>query len=85
MNEQKLERTNAAIDEMKKSLSALMGTLDAKRADISRQKENYQNNVAKKNAEIEKLKQALSMAAQKIESSALKIDEVIKENGSGNN
>ena len=85
MEDQKLEQTTAALGEMKESLNALMRALDAKRNTLAQQKENYKNNVTEKNAEIEKLKQALSMAAQKIEKSALKIDEVIKENGSGNN
>ena len=49
------------------------------------QKEAYKNNMAKKNAEIERFRQLMVTAVQKIDSSAQKIEEVIKENGTSNN
>ena len=52
---------------------------------MSLKPERTLNNMAEKARQIEELRKALNMAAQKIGESVENIDEVIRENGSGNN
>ena len=85
MDMQNLHQTSIAVADLKQSLSRLRDVLLKKKNAISQQRDAYKANIATKNAEIEHLKQAVTTAAQKINSSIQKIDEVIGENGSSNN
>lgn len=85
METQKLERTEQAINRLKESVGTLSQIVDEKKAAFAQKKETYKNNMAEKTQQIEALRKALSMAAQKISDSVENIDEVIRENGSGNN
>ncbi len=85
METQNLEQTEQAISRLKESVSTLSKVVDVKRAAIAQKQEAYHNNMAEKARQIEELRKALNMAAQKIGESVENIDEVIRENGSGNN
>ena len=85
MIDQNLERTNAALSELTQSVDTLKVVLKKRKAALLQQKEAYQNNMAQKNAQINRLKSALETAVDKIGRAAQKIDEVLEENGTSHN
>jgi len=85
MEEQNLERTNAALKELGSSIENLRHALNVKKNAFLQQKEAYKNNIQSKNAEIGMLQKAIEDAYQTVSQSAQKIVEVIEKNGTGNN
>jgi len=85
MEEQNLEKTNFALDELKKSVHGLKDMLDDKKTSIIQQQEAYRSNMFQKNKKIDELQSALEMTIKKIEVMAQKIDGVIEQDGSSNN
>ena len=78
MAQQNFEQTNLALDALKQSVDDLFGILNAKKNGIIQQKESYRKNIEQKNAKIDMLTKAIENAAEKINQSVQKIDEVTK-------
>ncbi|MBR2300210.1 MAG: hypothetical protein IJ870_06555 [Alphaproteobacteria bacterium] len=85
MADDNFEKTSAKLDELSRSIEALKAVLEVKKTAVCQQKEAYKGNMAQKNARVDELKSALEMTIQKLDTATRKIDEVISENGSGNN
>lgn len=85
MADENFEKTNAKIGELGRAIESLKDVLANKKTTVCQQREAYKNNMAQKNAKVDELKNALEMTIQKLDTTAQKIDEVIRENGSGNN
>ncbi len=85
MEEQQFQQTIEALEQIRESLDVLKNAIEGRKNALFQQKEAYKNNMAAKNEEIMRLKNLVADAAQKVGNCVLTIDEVLKENGSGNN
>ena len=85
MEEQQFQQTKEALEQFKESLNVLKNAVEGRKNALFQQKEAYKNNMAAKNEEILRLKNLVASAAEKVSNCVLTIDEVLKENGSGNN
>jgi len=84
MDMQNFEKTAESLTLVAQSLDRLRAVVNGKKNSLWQKRGDYENAVAQKNAQIERLKKVVAQTAEKIGQSAQKIDEVIKENGSGN-
>ena len=82
---QNFEKTTESLTLVAQSLDRLSAVAKNKKNSLWQKHSNYENTVAQKNAQIERFKKVVAQTAEKIGESAQKIDEVIKENGTGNN
>ncbi|MBO4285094.1 MAG: hypothetical protein J5895_02550 [Alphaproteobacteria bacterium] len=85
MDMQNFEKTTESLTLVAQSLDRLSAVAKNKKNSLWQKHSNYENTVAQKNAQIERFKKVVAQTAEKIGESAQKIDEVIKENGTGNN
>ncbi len=85
MNMQDFTKTSQSLLQLKACLDRLRDLSVKKKNALTQQRESYKNNIFQKNSEIQHLKEIIKLAAKRIDESAQKINEVIKENGSSNN
>ena len=85
MGMEHFEKTAESLERLSESLEKLRAVAQNKKSAVKGQREVYHNNMMQKNEHINRLKQAVAHAAERIGETTRKIDEVIKENGSGNN
>ena len=70
--------TRNALTDLKKNVQALKEVWDTK-------KELYRQDMMRKDDDINRLKQTIARAEQKISACVGKVNEVLEDNGSGNN
>ena len=85
METENFKLTFEALDALNDSVELLKQTIEARKDAILQQKESYRQNITQKNSEIEYLKQIIAKTIEKVGVCATAIDEVLNDNGSGNN
>ena len=85
MDREHFNLTFEALNALNDGIDLLRQTIDARKNALLQQKESYRLNMAQKNDEIEQLKRIIADTAEKVGVCAVKINEVLSDNGSGNN
>lgn len=85
MDTQKFSRTALVLDEIHKELKNLKQAADNKKFALGQQRQSYKQNMAEKNIRLENLNKTTAAALQQVEKVMVKIDMVLKEDGSSNN